>query len=115
MGGPLFEGLMVVEAFKTYASLGMRPDLFFWRSHDGLEVDLLVLASGVIHPVEFKLTATPLSGHALPLTRFCALAGAQASPRGLVVCRTTRRRELGHGHLALPWQEFPDWLKTVLG
>src|SRR5208283_853775 len=41
MGGPLFEGLITGEAVKVFALKGRRPDIFFWRSHDGLEVDLV--------------------------------------------------------------------------
>ncbi|MFL6192774.1 MAG: ATP-binding protein, partial [Thermoanaerobaculia bacterium] len=42
MGGHLFEGLIVSEAYKVYALLGKRPDLYFWRSQDGLEIDLVL-------------------------------------------------------------------------
>ena len=46
MGGSLFEGLIVSEAHKVFALRGRRPDLYFWRSHDGLEVDLVLRLPG---------------------------------------------------------------------
>ncbi|RMF86458.1 MAG: ATP-binding protein, partial [Nitrospirae bacterium] len=67
LGGPLLEGWVVAEAVKLFANLGRRPDLYFWRSHDGLEVDLLVGVAGRLLPVEVKLTATPTPRHTAPL------------------------------------------------
>lgn len=111
MGGPLFEGLIVSEAFKVFALLGRRPDLYFWRSQEGLEVDLVLrLPSGLV-PIEIKLTATPTLKHAEVLTRFRSLAGGDAAPQGVLVCRTGERISLPGGNLALPWQEFPGWLR----
>lgn len=114
MGGALFEGLIVSEAIKVFTNLGRRADVFFWRSHDGLEIDLLIQAGGLLHPVEIKLTATPTAKHAEPLDRFRELAGSLAAPRGVVVCRAPERRPLPHGNLALPWAEFPAWLEERL-
>jgi len=75
MGGPLLEGWVVIETVKAFMALGRKPDLYFWRSHDGLEVDLLIVIDGKLHPVEIKLTATPGAGHIEPLNRFLTVAG----------------------------------------
>jgi predicted AAA+ superfamily ATPase len=114
LGGPLFEGWLVAEAAKAFMARGRKPDLYYWRSHDGLEVDLLIVIDGKLQPVEIKLTATPTAGHVEPFNRFLAIASTEAAPRGLLVCRTDRERVLPNGHLALPWQEFPAWLESVI-
>jgi hypothetical protein len=113
-GGALFEGWVVAEAAKAFMARGLRPDLYFWRSHDGLEVDLLIGLHGKVQPVEIKLTATPGSGHLQPLRRFLAAADADADATGLIVCRVGKRQELPGGHLALPWHDFPGWLADKL-
>jgi predicted AAA+ superfamily ATPase len=115
MGGALLEGWVVTEAVKAFMALGRKPDLYFWRSHDGLEVDLLIVINGKLHPVEIKLTATPGAGHVSPINRFIAAAGDEACPQGILVCRTETERALPNGHLALPWQAFPQWLRARLG
>ena len=115
MGGALLEGWVVTEAAKAFMALGQKPDLYFWRSHDGLEVDLLIVINGKLHPVEIKLTATPGAGHVSPINRFIAAAGDEACPQGILVCRTETERALPNGHLALPWQAFPQWLRARLG
>ena len=114
MGGALLEGWVVSEATKAFMARGRVPDLHHWRSHDGLEVDLLVMAGGRLHAVEVKSTATPGVGHVQPLDRFLKAAGDDAAPQGLVVCRTERPRTLPGGHLALPWQDFGKWLEDRL-
>ena len=114
MGGALFEGWVVAEAVKTLAAEGKRPELYFWRSHDGLEVDLLLRAGNRLVPVEIKLTATPTARHVQPLERFKGIAGEASVPQGALVCRVKERRALPHGHVALPWREFPDWLRGQL-
>ena len=114
MGGALFEGLVVSEAIKVIAMHGKLPDVFFWRSRDGLEVDLIVQTGGRLIPIEIKLTATPSMGHLTSLNRLKALAGAAADKTGLLVCRVSEPRSLPHDNLALPWHMFPAWLDTRL-
>jgi uncharacterized protein len=86
------------------------PNLYFWRSHDGLEVDLVLRLSRGLVPVEIKLTATPTLKHAEVLRRFRDLAGREAAPGGVLVCNVRERLELPGGNVALPWSEFPEWL-----
>lgn len=113
MGGEFLEGWVISEAVKTFTARGEKPALFFWRSHDGLEVDLLIQAQGRLWPVEIKLTATPTEHHLKPINRFLALAGPEAAHHGTFVCRVPEQRPLPGGHLALPWHHFPQWLKEL--
>lgn len=114
MGGALLEGWVVLEAVKAFTNRGLKPDLYFWRSHDGLEVDLLVQAGTRLHPIEIKRSATPTPRHVEPLTRLRALLGDEAADTGLLVCGIDRERPMPQGHRALPWQGFPDWIGRLL-
>jgi predicted AAA+ superfamily ATPase len=114
LGGPLFEGWIVTETAKAFMALGRKPDMYFWRSHDGLEVDLLIAIGGKLQAVEIKLTATPNSGHIEPLTRFLKVAGSEAHDEGVIVCRAGAVRDLPGGYRALPWKLFPSWLQGKL-
>ena len=105
---------VVSEAVKAFTLLGHLPDLFFWRSHDGLEVDLIVLVNGRLLPVAIKLTATPTLRHLEPLHKFRALAGEEAAESSVLVCRVEQPQPLPHGNLALPWRRFPTWLREWL-
>jgi hypothetical protein len=110
MGGVLFEGLIISEAYKVFAAAGKNADIFFWRSRDGLEVDLIIQIGNTLHPVEIKLTATPTLKHIEPLKKFAALAGKRAEGKGILVCRIEKTTPLPSNTLAMPWQEFPKWL-----
>lgn len=114
MGGALFEGLIISEAWKTFCNLGRKPTAYFWRSQGGLEVDLILQAQGKFWPIEIKLTATPGTGHLTSLNRFKELAGNEAAEQGVIVCRVGKRRPLPNNNLALPWAEFSDWLRGIV-
>ena len=114
MGGPLFEGLIISETIKILAATGKEADCFFWRSHDGLEVDLVLQLQGKLIPIEIKLTATPTLKHLEPLNQFKALAGPEGSSEGVLICRVEKPNPLPQNNLALPWQEFPSWLQEML-
>jgi predicted AAA+ superfamily ATPase len=114
MAGAFFEGIVVSEAVKAFTIAGKRPDLFFWRSHDGLEVDLIIQIGARFLPVEIKLTATPTLKHFEPLNRFRELAGADAADVGILVCRAEQQTRLPNNNLILPWRAFPSWLQKQL-
>jgi predicted AAA+ superfamily ATPase len=114
LGGLLLEGWVVTEAVKAVMSLGRKPELYFWRSHDGLEVDLLVVVHGKLVPIEIKLTASPSNGHLTPISRFLSMAKDEAAPSGVIVCQVETERALPDGHIALPWHVFPQWLRERL-
>lgn len=115
MGGAFFEGLVISEALKVFASKGKKADIFFWRSHDGLEVDLIIQIGQKLYPIEIKLTATPTLRHIDPLNRFKAVAGKDAADTGLLVCRTDKPTPMPLNNLAIPWSHFPEWLSRELG
>lgn len=97
----LFEGLMVIEAVKAYTNAGLKPALWYWRSHDGLEVDLILQSNGILVPIEIKLTATPQPTHLDGLRRFRSLAGEKSCEPGLLICRVPEKRLLPFGITAL--------------
>ncbi len=114
MGGAIFEGLIVSEVVKIFAMKGMRPDIYFWRSHDGLEVDLIVRIGRKLHPIEIKLTATPNLKHIEPLNRFKSLAGKDSAETGILVCRVNNTTPMPSNNIAMPWNYFPEWLSAKL-
>jgi uncharacterized protein len=94
--------------------LGKKPDIFFWHSHDGLEVDLLIQMRGKLYPIEIKMTATPSTNHLMPLNKFKQIIGSEAADVGILVCRVAQKTVLPQNNVALPWQEFSVWLQSEL-
>jgi len=52
--GALWENLMVSERVKRNAYLGSYAQLFFWRTHDQKEIDLIEDQDGILSTFEFK-------------------------------------------------------------
>lgn len=92
-----------------------RPaQLLFWRSHDGLEVDLLLEMGRSVYPVEFKKTATPTAVHAEGLRRFRALAETKLDvATSRVVCRVADPTRLAGGVEAVSWQDYLAWVEGL--
>lgn len=56
--GSLFENLVVAEAVKQRANAGLAPNLWFLRTHDGFEIDLLRTSGRSLRPIEIKSAVT---------------------------------------------------------
>jgi uncharacterized protein len=115
MGGPLFEGLVISEVWKTFLNCGKTPAAFFWRAQGGLEVDLIIQADGKFWPVEIKLTSTPNINHLNAIDRFKELAGKEAGDTGLLVCNVDKKINMPGNNIAMPWFLFSEWLRKLIG
>lgn len=68
--GVLFEGFVAAEIVKSQAGSGRRPEIYFFRDEQGLEVDFLVPApSGSMSLVECKASRTITPFDAAPMQR----------------------------------------------
>ncbi|MEW5758861.1 MAG: ATP-binding protein [Candidatus Omnitrophota bacterium] len=59
MSGALFENFVVQEVVKLFFNRGVRPNLFYLRTPNNLEIDLIIEKNLEIFPFEIKLTKTP--------------------------------------------------------
>ena len=68
--GALFEGFIAAEIVKAQVNRGQRPEIYFFRDEQGLEVDFLVPgAGGSISLVECKASRTVTPAMAAPMQR----------------------------------------------
>lgn len=67
MAGSLMETAVVGEIIKTLTNRGLSPQVYFWRTASGVEVDFLVEAGTKLIPVEVKKGATPRPAMAVSL------------------------------------------------
>jgi predicted AAA+ superfamily ATPase len=58
LAGAIFETAVVSEMVKSRYGAGVKPELYFWRSKSGVEIDVLVPEKGSIIPCEIKLSST---------------------------------------------------------
>ncbi len=100
--GPLFESAVISSWVKAFHNRGLPPEMYFWRSRDGLEVDLLVEHDGGLYAFEVKATSTPTPHHAASLTKWGSLAGKSLEAAALV-CDVQAPVTIAPGIRAIPW------------
>ncbi len=72
--GAIFEGFVASEIAKSQINRGGRPELYYFRDHQGLEVDFVVPHQSRLVLIEAKASRTPVPHMAEPLTRLAAAA-----------------------------------------
>lgn len=65
----LFETMIVIDFLKRFLHFGQMPSLYYLRTRDGLEVDLVLELGQKVHLFEIKSSMTILPKHASPLLR----------------------------------------------
>lgn len=75
MGGALFETACVSQIFKRLSVWGDEKYLYFFRSTDGVEVDILLESGNNLYPLEIKLSSTIVSSKVKNISRWFNLTG----------------------------------------
>lgn len=65
----LFETMMVVDFLKRFLHFGQMPSIYYLRTQDGLEVDLVLELSQKLHLFEIKSAMTIFPKHAASLLK----------------------------------------------
>ena len=81
---------------------GIDPQIYFWRTMAGSEVDFVVETGGKLAPIEVKLSATPRPAMAAAIEIFQRDLESAAMP-GYVVHPGDVHLPLGSGVTALPF------------
>lgn len=113
--GALFEGFIAAEITKAQVNRGQRPEIYFFRDEQGLEVDFLVPGTGgSISLVECKAARTVTPAMAAPMQRL-AEAFRKKRPSGTRVEMSLVHQApktpvattaVAPGVRAWAWQEF---------
>jgi predicted AAA+ superfamily ATPase len=95
MAGSLFENFCIQETVKFFLCRGEQPPLYYLRTGNGLEVDLLVEPqAGMLIPVEIKLTKTPTPSLSRNLAAFRELFASLSPAPGLLLSLGEQVRQL---------------------
>ncbi len=83
MSGAVFETWVVAEILKSFLHCGKQAPLYYYRDKDKVEIDLLIVVDGTLHPVEIKKTASPTKHDVRHFSKLENL-GQGVGPGGLV-------------------------------
>lgn len=67
--GSLFETLVVTDFWKRFHHHGQKPSMYYLRTRDGLEIDLVLEIEGRLNLIEIKSSSTIRPEHAASLIR----------------------------------------------
>jgi hypothetical protein len=105
MGGIIMETAVLNEVVRTLTHQGKEPQVYFWRTSAGTEVDLIVDNGVSLIPIEVKLSTTPSRSMAKGIEVFRRDFGKKV-PRGYVVHPGDTKLPLGPDAWAWPFAEF---------
>ncbi|OQX52829.1 MAG: hypothetical protein B5M48_04640 [Candidatus Omnitrophica bacterium 4484_213] len=84
--GNLFETMIVCDFLKRFLHFGEKPSMYYLRSRDGLEVDLVLELAGKIHLFEIKSAMTITPKHITALKRMKQELGSQIKTAAIISC-----------------------------
>lgn len=100
MSGAFWENYVVSEIWKSFLNAGLETPLYYYRDHDGKEIDVVLEADGKLHPIEIKKTASPNRG----MVRHFSVLDKSLIPRGTgaIVCASEKVSALDGNTLIIP-------------
>jgi predicted AAA+ superfamily ATPase len=113
--GALVETWCFGEVLKSRTHRAKPRDLWFWRSSDGHEVDLLVDLGTRLVPIEIKSGATPHPGFSKGLRKLRELGARDASVEvspGLILYGGKEARPVGQDQF-VPWDRIDPAIESA--
>lgn len=82
--GNLFETVVITDFLKRFLSFGEKPSMYYLRTRDGLEVDLIIEKEGRLYLFEVKASMTITSKHIVSLKRIKDEKSLKISGSGVI-------------------------------
>jgi predicted AAA+ superfamily ATPase len=101
LAGAMLETWVYGQLLRSFTNVGIDPRLYYFRNHDGAEVDFLLEYNQCLYPMEVKLSSRPVPGDLKGMHHIPASLGG-IHP-GIVLCTATRIDTLNDaGMLSFP-------------
>ena len=110
MAGALFENYIVQETVKSFLNHGKRPNIFYLRTHNDVEVDLIIEKNIQIFPFEIKLSKSPNLNMGKPIERFKKIFSKLNIMPGRIICLGDEDISLTR---SIKVQSFNNYLKWL--
>src|SRR3989338_7745037 len=94
MAGALFETSCISQFYKRFSAFNDPCSLYYYRSTDGLEIDLLIETGKATYPIEMKLSSTIDYGRVIPLMKWLEISSSKDT-RGLVISTSKQLGAVG--------------------
>ena len=114
MAGQLFENYVIQEIVKYYYHHGKRPNIFYLRTHNQLEIDVLIEKRLELFPIEIKLAKTINMRMTKPIEQFKKLFTSFAIKPGIIISLSDDAIPLTQQVTAQPVASLFDILDDLL-
>lgn len=99
--GPLFETLVVIDFWKRFMHHGQIPSIYYLRTQDKLEVDLIVELEDKLNLIEIKSSSTIKPEHAISINKAKQDLGKKAG-KAIIISNSHEGFELLNGVTNIP-------------
>lgn len=106
MAGALFENFVIQETVKSFYNQGQRPDIYYLRTQNQMEVDLIVEKNLEVYPYEIKFTKSPRPGMASQIERFRSTFSELTIHEGRIISLTNEKTKLTRNVSLVGLEEF---------
>jgi predicted AAA+ superfamily ATPase len=110
MAGALFENYVVQETVKSFLNHGKRPNIFYLRTHNDVEIDLIIEKNMRILPFEIKLSKTPNINMGRPIERFKKIFSKLDIMPGRIICLSDEDISLTRDIKVQSFNSYLNWL-----
>ncbi len=104
MAGALFENAVITEVVKREYAKGIKPEMYYWRSQSGKEIDLLMMQNGRPAPFEIKLSSTIKPLFYKNIRYWLELSGEETG--GYLITNCNKQLPLPGGIKNLYWKDY---------
>jgi predicted AAA+ superfamily ATPase len=104
--GRYLEQLVGLELIRHQHQKQALMKLYYWRDHNGAEVDYVIKLNRKVIPIEVKLSSTPTLKMAKHLLTF--IEEHHEADKGYIICCCPEPMLLHDKIMALPWQQLLD-------
>ncbi len=104
--GAIFENFVVNELIKNRFNQGQRSNIYYWRSQDGHEMDVVIDEGLTQIPIEIKSGTTISGSYFKGLKYWEKLTG---NPGGFVFYGGDDTQERKNKQRVVTWREIPDY------
>ena len=114
LSGALFESFCMQETIKVFSNRGKRPPLYYLRTNNNLEVDLLIEENAItLFPIEIKLSKTPRSAMASGIERFMSLFPKLDIQKGRLLTLSEENMAVTRNVSTEKFDDYISWLGTL--
>ncbi len=110
MAGALFENYIIQETIKSFLNNGKRPNIFYLRTHNDVEIDLIIEKNMQIFPFEIKLSKSPNINMGRPIERFKKIFSKLDIMPGRIICLSDEDISLTRDIKAQSFNSYLRWL-----